>query len=157
MSENQGKRKRITVAQKKERADFAEKAARTKEWVSSQVSRASNLRSKDKEFHGLEREFMHLQSKMLQDYVISKDIKHPRDVGTVREEFLRALFIENKLLPLRYAISKSSVRVASTSGHLSNEIDILFYDALNSFTLMPRQNIYEVLPVEYCHGAIQVK
>ncbi|WAH61835.1 hypothetical protein LZ023_34720 (plasmid) [Pseudomonas silvicola] len=94
---------------------------------------------------------------MQQDFEISRDIKHPRDVGTVREELLRALFTDNKLLPLSYGISKSSVRAASTSGHLSNEIDILFYDALNSFTLMQRQDIYEVLPVEYCYGAIQVK
>lgn len=49
------------------------------------------------------------------------------------------------------------MRVASTSGHLSNEIDILLYDALDAFTLMQRQDVYEVLPVEYCYGAIQVK
>ncbi|HHU8169208.1 DUF6602 domain-containing protein [Escherichia coli] len=157
MSENERKRKRQTSAQKKERADFAEKEARTKEWISNQASRANKLRSQDKEFHGLEREFMYLQNKMLKDFEISKDIKHPRDVGTVREELLRAFFIDNKLLPLSYAISKSSVRVASTTGHISNEIDILFYDALNAFTLMQRQDIYEVLPVEYCYGAIQVK
>jgi len=157
MSENQETRKRQTAAQKKERADFAKKEARAKEWISNQASRANKLRSKEKEFHGLEREFMYFQNKMLKDYEISQDIKHPRDVGTVREELLRAFFIDNKLLPLSYGISKSSVRVASTTGHLSNEIDILFYDALNSFTLMQRQNIYEVLPIEYCYGAIQVK
>lgn len=157
MSDNENTRKRLTGAVKKERADFAERESRTKEWISDQVSRASKLRSKDKEFYGLEREFMHLQRKMLQDFDISKDIKHPRDVGTVREELLRCFFNDNKLLPQSYAISKSSVRVASTSGHLSNEIDILFYDAFNSFSLMQRQEVFEVLPVEYCYGAIQVK
>ncbi|WP_284730097.1 hypothetical protein [Escherichia coli] len=41
MSENERKRKRQTSAQKKnERADFAEKEARTKEWISNQASRA---------------------------------------------------------------------------------------------------------------------
>lgn len=157
MSDNKSTRKRLTVAVKKERADFAERESRTKEWISDQVSRASKLRSKDKEFYGLEREFMHLQRKMLQDFETSKDIKHPRDVGTVREELLRCFFNDNKLLPQIYAISTSSVRVASTSGHLSNEIDILFYDAFNSFSLMQRQGIFEILPVEYCYGAIQVK
>ncbi|WP_249415105.1 DUF6602 domain-containing protein [Enterobacter sp. RHBSTW-00994] len=151
------KRKRLTKVQKQERANLAERTAKTKKWVTSQASRAGQLRSKDKEFYGLEREFMYLQSKIQQYFEISKDIKHPRDVGTVREELLRCLFTDNKLLPLSYAISKSSVRVASTTGHLSNEIDILFYDAINSFTLMQRQDIYEVLPVEYCYGAIQVK
>ena len=53
MSENERKRKRQTSAQKKERADFAEKEARTKEWISNQASRANKLRSQDKEFHGL--------------------------------------------------------------------------------------------------------
>ncbi|EHW1645183.1 hypothetical protein K2786_004992, partial [Escherichia coli] len=74
MSENERKRKRQTSAQKKERADFAEKEARTKEWISNQASRANKLRSQDKEFHGLEREFMYLQNKMLKDFEISKDI-----------------------------------------------------------------------------------
>ena len=100
---------------------------------------------------------MNLQTKMLSEYEISKDIKHPRDVGTVREVLLKEFFVENKLLPRRYSVSDTSVRVASTSGHLSNEIDILFYDAIDSFTLMQRQGVYEVLPVEYCYGAIQVK
>lgn len=157
MSELPKKRKRLTAEQKRERADFAQKETRTREWLSTQATRANKLRSKDKEFHGLEREFMTLQAKMLSDYETSKDIKHPRDVGTVREVLLREFFLENKLLPRRYSVSETSVRVASTSGHLSNEIDILFYDAMESFTLMQRQGVYEVLPIEYCYGAIQVK
>lgn len=157
MSDKPKKRKRLTAEQKKDRADFASKEVRTKELLSNQALRASKLRSKDKEFHGLEREFIHLQNKLLSDFEISRDIKHPRDVGTVREVLLRSFFTENKLLPRRYGISSSSVRVASTSGHLSNEIDILFYDAFNSFTLMQRQGVYEVLPIEYCYGAVQVK
>lgn len=157
MPDSPGKRKRLTAAEKQDRADFSSSEARTKEWLSTQALRANKLRSKDKEFHGLEREFINLQSKMLRDYEISKDIKHPRDVGTVREVLLRAFFLENKLLPRRYAVSNTSVRVASTSGHLSNEIDILFYNAFDYFTLMQRQDVYEVLPVEYCYGAVQVK
>ncbi|MCP9338169.1 hypothetical protein [Stutzerimonas xanthomarina] len=92
MSEIPGKRRRLTVAQKQDRADFASREARTKEWLSNQALRANKLRSKDKEFYGLEREFINLQNKMLRDYEISKDIKHPRDVGTVREVLLRALW-----------------------------------------------------------------
>lgn len=157
MSETPGKRKRLSAADKKDRADLTDSEARAKEWLSNQTSRAIKLRSKDKEFHGLEREFINLQGKMLREYEISKDIKHPRDVGAVREVLLRTFFTENKLLPQRYAVSDTSVRVASTSGHLSNEIDILFYNSLDSFTLMQRHNTYEVLPVEYCYGAIQVK
>ncbi len=157
MASNRRIRKRLTPAQKQERIEQAKKDARTREWLSDLASRANKLRSKDKEFHGFEREFINLQKKMISDYEISKDIKHPRDVGTVREVLLRAFFIENKLLPQKYGISSTSIRVASTSGHLSNEIDILFYNAFESFTLMNRQDIFEVLPVEHCYGAIQVK
>lgn len=157
MSEPTEKRKRLTKEQKSERTEFAKSEARTREWLIEEAKRANRIRSKDKEFHGLEREFMNLQSEMLTDYEKSKDIQHPRDVGTVREVLLREFFVKNKLLPQRYSVSNSSVRVASTSGHLSNELDILFYDALDSFTLMQRQGVYEVLPIEYCYGAIQVK
>lgn len=155
--ETSSKRKRLSAEQKKDRDDFAKSEARTKALLSNQASRANKLRSKEKEFHGLEREFIYFQAKLLSDYEISKDIKHPRDVGNVREVLLRSFFMENKLIPRRYAISNSSVRVASTTGHLSNEIDILFYNAFDSFSLMQRQDIYEVLPVEYCYGAVQVK
>ncbi|WP_137163398.1 DUF6602 domain-containing protein [Pseudomonas asiatica] len=157
MSEVPQKRKRLTATQKQERVEFALREADTKEWLTDLALRANKLRSKDKEFHGLEREFLNLQNNMLREYEISKDIKHPRDVGTVREVLLRTFLVEHKLLPKRYAVSNTSVRVASTSGHLSNEIDILLYDALDAFTLMQRQDVYEVLPVEYCYGAIQVK
>ena len=157
MSDVPGKKKRLTAEQKKVRAEYAEREARTKEWMSEQVSRTNKLRSKDTEFHGLEREFLNFQAEMLHDYEVSKDIKHPRDVGTIREVLLREFFLKNKLLPKRYAISEASVRIASRSGHLSNEIDIAFYDAIDSFTLMQRQEVFEVLPIEYCHGIIQVK
>ncbi|MCE0980804.1 hypothetical protein LU659_25775 [Pseudomonas monteilii] len=157
MTEKKERKARITTSLKQEREDFAARQARTKEFLTDLAQRANKIRSKDKEFHGLEREFLNLQSRLLSDYETSKDIKHPRDVGTAREVLLRAFFLENKLIPKRYAISNTSVRVASTTGHLSNELDILFYSALDSFTLMQRQNVYEVLPVEYSYGAIQVK
>lgn len=150
------KRRRVTPA-RKQRDELEESQTRTKEWLTSQTTRAIKLRSKDKEFHGLERELVNLQAKMVREYEISKDIKHPRDVGNVRETLLRKFFIETRLLPGRFSVSETSVRAASTSGHLSNELDILFYDALDSFTLMQRHDVYEVLPIEYCYGAIQVK
>ncbi|MDF3863182.1 hypothetical protein P3W53_01820 [Pseudomonas denitrificans (nom. rej.)] len=157
MTDRKPRKKRLTATQKQEREEHSAQGDRVKERLTEINSRANKLRSKDKEFHGLEREFTNHHKKLLSDYEISKDIKHPRDVGTVREVLLRNFFLETKLLPKRYAVSQTSVRVASSSGHLSNELDILFYNALDSFTLMQRQNIYEVLPVEYSYGAIQVK
>jgi hypothetical protein len=47
--------------------------------------------------------------------------------------------------------------VASTTGHISNEIDILLYDPLDSVALMNREDVYEVFPVESVYGVIQVK
>ncbi|WP_081596620.1 DUF6602 domain-containing protein [Pseudomonas nitroreducens] len=157
MTDGKPRKKRLTTMQKQEREARSAQGGRVKERLTEINSRANTLRSKDKEFHGLERELTNYHKKLLNDYEISKDIKHPRDVGTVREVLLRDFFLETKLIPKRYAVSQTSVRVASTSGHISNELDILFYNALDSFTLMQRQNIYEVLPVEYSYGAIQVK
>jgi len=157
MSADGVKRKRLTKDEKNERKEFSQKELRTKQLLSNQISRASELRTKDKDFYGLEREFMYLQDKMLKDFISSKDIKHPRDLGMAREELLKRFFHDNNFLPRKFSISKSSVRVASTSGHLSNELDILFYDTLNSFSLMQRQDVFEILPVECCYGTIQVK
>lgn len=88
------KRKRLTNAEKVERAEFAARERRLKERMKDQSERASALRSKDREFHGLEREFLQLQDQMIFDYHRSKDIKHPRDVGTAREEILRRFLLD---------------------------------------------------------------
>ncbi|MBB1440901.1 hypothetical protein H5202_20020, partial [Shewanella sp. SG41-4] len=50
-----------------------------------------------------------------------------------------------------------SVRVASPSGHLSREMDIVLYDSDELITLMNRRDMYEVYPVENTYGVIQVK
>jgi hypothetical protein len=62
---------------------------RARNFLGSQAKRAIELRSKEREFHGLEREFHYYQEQMIADYERSKDIKHPRDVGDAREEILR--------------------------------------------------------------------
>jgi hypothetical protein len=134
-----------------------EQVYKSKEWLVEQAKRSLTLRSKDREFHGLERELLYSQSQMLVDYERTKDIKHPRDVGSAREEILGKFFVDSGLLPKKYAVSKASVRVASTSGHVSRELDILFFDEKEAIVLMQRQDVYEVYPVETCYGAIQVK
>ncbi|TON99125.1 hypothetical protein CGH46_24505, partial [Vibrio parahaemolyticus] len=57
----------------------------------------------------------------------------------------------------KYSVSSTSVRVASPSGHLSHEMDIVLYDEDELITLMNRNNVYEVYPVENTYGVIQVK
>lgn len=134
-----------------------QRESNTKNFFVDQSQRAIALRSKDREFHGLEREFLYCQTQMLIDYNKSKDIKHPRDVGNAREEILRKFLSDSGYLPKRYGISQNSARVASTTGHISKELDVLLFDPLDSVCLMNREGIYEVFPVESVYGVIQVK
>jgi len=94
---------------------------------------------------------------MLLEFEKSKDIHHPRDVGDAREEILRKFLNESGYLPSRFSILESRGRVASTTGHVTGEMDIVFHDPLESMSLMRRENVYEVLPVESVYGVIQVK
>lgn len=149
--------KRLTNAERKERADFAEREERTREMLKDKIGRAIALRSKEREFHGLDREFLFYQEDMLRLYDRAKDPKHPRDIGLAREQIVRRFLVDTGLLPARYAASDRSVRVASTTGHVSGELDILFYDPLDSVSLMCRENAFQVLPVESTYGTIQVK
>lgn len=138
-------------------AEPEDREAKAKEFLLEQAKRAIAVRSKDREFHGLEREFMYHQSQMAFDYDKSKDLKHPRDLGDSREEILRKFLTSSGLLPQRYAVSRASARVASPSGHISSEIDILLYDPLDSIGLMSREGVYQVYPIESVYGVIQVK
>lgn len=140
-----------------EEDDFEKREAGTRVFLRKLTQRAIDLRSKDREFHGLEREFLYHQAQMLVDYGKTRDIKHPRDVGTAREQILRKFLTEGGYLPKRYAVSDRSVRVVSTTGHISNEIDIALYDPIDSLTLMNREDVYEVHPIESVYGVIQVK
>lgn len=154
---NKTSTKRLTKRENDERTAFANRENRVREWLEDQTKRAISLRSKDREFHGLEKEFIFQQENMISSYRRAKDAKHPRDIGTAREQILRKFLVETGLLPRRYAISDKSVRVASTTGHISGELDLLFYDPFDSISLMRREEAFEVFPVESTYGTIQVK
>lgn len=141
----------------KKEEDFEEKEKKIQNFLIEQAQSAIKLRDKDREFHGLEREFIYYLSQMILDYEKSKNIKHPRDVGTVRETILRNFLLNSGYLPKKYSISNSSVRIASINGKISNEIDIAFYNQNELITLMKREDIYEVYPIENVYGVIQVK
>jgi hypothetical protein len=137
--------------------EIRESLARTKEWMTDQSQRAIKLRSKDREFHGLDRELIDYQNELITDYEKSKDVKHPRDLGDIREALLRKFLVDTGLLPKRYAVSERRIRVASTSGHLSKEMDLAIYDPVDSVSLMKQGEVYEVLPVESIYGVVQIK
>jgi hypothetical protein len=126
-------------------------------WYSEIIKEVSSLRSKDREFHGLEREFMNFQAQILLDYEKTRDLKHPRDLGNARESILRDFLKNSGLLPKKYSVSETSARVISYSGHSSNEMDIVIYDTNQSIILMRRQNIFEAYPIESVFGVVQVK
>lgn len=136
---------------------FEEKEAGLRKSLIEQAERAISLRNKDRAFHGVEREFYYHQAQMIVDYERTKDIKHPRDLGNARETLLREFLTSSGYLPKKYAVSDLSVRIVSGTGHISNEIDIALYDSEELITLMKRQDVYEVYPVESVYGVIQVK
>ena len=141
----------------KEQDEFEAREARLRANLDKQAARSIELRSKDREFHGLEREFRYHQAQMAVEFSMAGDVKHPRDVGSVREQILRKFLTASGFVPKRFAVSDRSIRVASPTGHLSNEIDIALYDYEDSISLMNREDIFEVLPVESVYGVIQVK
>lgn len=115
------------------------------------------LRNKEREFHGLEREFSFYFAQMILEWEKSANIRHPRDVGTARENILAKFFTENGLLPTKYAATTTSTRVCSTEGFLSRELDLLFYSSAENIKLMHRNDAYDVFPIESSLGGVQVK
>lgn len=123
----------------------------------AQMSRdAAELREDVLEFQGLEREFFSLQDLLLQQYKKSDGLKHPVNRGDAREDHLRDFFINEGFIPKKYGVTNVSSRVVSSSGHHSEEIDILFYDKFNTATLIKFPSV-EFYPVESVYGVIQVK
>lgn len=109
------------------------------------------------EFHGLEREFIQFKDLITANYEKSKNIRHIRDLGNEREATIRDFLISSGLIPKKYGISEVSARVVSLTGHISREIDILFYNKLESITLMKYPGVLEHYPVENVYGVIQIK
>ncbi|TAL23264.1 MAG: hypothetical protein EPO01_07525 [Aquabacterium sp.] len=154
---NRTKVRRLTKAQTQERKAFKEREQRVAKYLKALGEVSHALRSKDQEFHGLEREFLVHQDDLLRAYEASKHIHHPRDIGDAREHILRTFLCSHGLLPGKYAVSNTRPRVASPTGHLTPELDLLIYDAMNSICLMRRQKSFDVYPVECTYGTIQVK
>jgi hypothetical protein len=137
--------------------DFEKQEQTLRANLLEQAKIAIDLRNKEREFHGVEREFRYHQAQMMVDYEKTKDLKHPRDKGNSREVLLRTFLKNSGFLPKKYEVSDRSIRVVSTTGHISKEIDIAIYNSTEMISLMNRQDIYEVYPVETVYGVIQVK
>lgn len=117
---------------------------------------AAQLRQGIFEFQGFEREFLLYQKQLLHEYEKSSGLKHPVNRGDAREDYLRSFLSAYGLIPEKYGISSTSSRVVSSSGHHSEELDIVFFDRINCISLLKYQHT-EFYPVEFVHGIIQVK
>ena len=126
-------------------------------FIRDAVQKSITLRSKSAEFYGLQRELAQAQVRISTDYMNSKDIKHPRDVGAARENILKTFLQQSGLLPKKFGISSTSARVVSPTGHYSKELDIVLYDELENIVLMRRHGAIDYYPRESVFGTIQVK
>lgn len=126
-------------------------------FITGVIDKTLELRSEDTEFYGLQRELIYLKQRMISDYELSKDIKHPRDIGRARELIVEDFLVGTGLIPEKYGISKNSARVASVSGHCSKEMDIVLYNKFENIYLMKRSTAIEYYPRETVYGSIQVK
>lgn len=132
-------------------------ASQLDEFLTERNRIANELRSKIEEFHGLEREFIEFQEQMMVDYERTRPLKNARELGDTRENVVRSFLVESGFFPSRYGISKLRARVASPSGHSSNELDIVFFDAIETVILMRRNKVAEIYPRECVFGTIQIK
>lgn len=115
------------------------------------------LKSKTSEFLGVAREFSYFQADILAQFKRNNDIKHIRDNGDLKEFDITNFLQANNLIPKKYGVSGNKIRIASPSGHISKEMDIVFYDYFNNIDLMNRKGQYRVFPVETVYGVMQVK
>lgn len=126
------------------------------QWLGRLVSHVANLRQQSGLYAGLLERFEAIEKQLQADFHSSAAISHPGDKGGAREELLRRFLVESKYLPKRYAVSDGSCHAVSTSGHISKQIDLLFYDALNAPRLLAFGGI-QYFPIESCYGFIEVK
>lgn len=117
---------------------------------------AIELRNGVFEFQGFERELMFAQKQLLSDYERSLGLKHPVNRGDAREDYLKLFLKEQGLIPFKFGVSDVSSRVVSTTGHHSQELDIVFYDKINGISLLKYKSS-EFYPIESVYGCIQVK
>ncbi|EHR7861269.1 TPA: hypothetical protein NJ344_004541 [Vibrio parahaemolyticus] len=124
--------------------------------IEKMQSDAIELRNGVFEFQGFERELIYAQKQLLSEYDRSLGLKHPVNRGDAREDYLKEFLKEQGLIPFKYGVSDVSSRVVSTTGHHSQELDIVFYDKINGISLLKYKSS-EFFPIESVYGCIQVK
>lgn len=80
-------------------------------------------------------------------------IGHSLEKGLGNEEALRQLL--RSFLPKKFAVAKG--KVINSEGQLSNQVDVIIYDALNCPTLFTDEVFNQIIPIEGVYAAIEVK
>jgi hypothetical protein len=81
-----------------------------------------------------------------------KDLPHQGEKGGIRER--RVADFLSTYLPQKYGIGTG--HIIDRHGHISNQTDIVIYDALNGIAL-PVDKYYSLFPCESVYAAIEVK
>lgn len=81
-----------------------------------------------------------------------KDLPHQGEKGGIRER--RVADFLSMYLPRRYAIGTG--HIIDSKGNISNQTDIIIYDALNGISL-PVDRYYSLFPCECVYATIEVK
>lgn len=123
--------------------------------IDDYLKRIQTLKEQER-FSGIDYQFMLIEEQMIKDFERSISIKHPGDKGSSRENFVRNFLTKSGYLPTKYAISEGSSHIISTTGHTSDQTDLLIYDALNTPKLLSLDNV-QFFPVETVYGIIEVK
>ena len=118
---------------------------------------AEYVKLREKEgFSGIGYQMSLIDENMKRDFERASSIKHNGDKGNARENILRKFLKESGYIPDKFGISDGSSHVISTTGHISDQTDLLIYDKLNSPRLMSIEDI-QYFPVESVYGIIEVK
>lgn len=80
-------------------------------------------------------------------------IQHNLEYGLGSENVLRELLAE--VLPSKYGVGKG--KIVSSSGNLSNHLDIIIFDKLNYPTFYTDENRNLIVPIESVYCVIEVK
>jgi hypothetical protein len=115
------------------------------------------MKLREKEgFSGIGYQMSLIDENMKRNFERTSSIKHRGDKGSARENLLRDFLRESGYIPDKFGISEGSSHVISTTGHISNQVDLLIFDKLNSPKLMSIDDI-QYFPIESVYGIIEVK
>lgn len=97
--------------------------------------------------------FRETAKKLLSDFNISAQIKHPGVTGTYREDSLKRFLIDGRL-PSKYGIG--SGEIIGPNSNISRQSDMVIYDKENCPVIVFSESV-QVFPSESVYGVIEVK